>query len=279
MSLGSVISKYRKELGITQESLAQRLEVTNQAVSKWESDQCCPDVMLLPRLADIFGITIDELFGRPAPEKPAQTVAGLPWEDDGNLRGVLYKGWKLIGHGKGPKLQLFFKQKVDENVYSDFSVVCGDVAGSVDAKGDVQSGTVMGSVNAGGDVQCENIGCDVNTGGDVTCAGVGGNIHTGGDVTCAGVGGGIHTGGDVTCQGDVEGCVSAGGDVKCGNVGGNIETGGDVECRGNVDGYVEAGGDVSCQDVISGYVEAGCDVKCGDVGGPIDAGGDVIIKK
>ena len=75
MSLGSVISKYRKELGITQESLAQQLEVTNQAVSKWESDQCCPDVMLLPRLADIFGITIDALFEREAPAQPVTALA------------------------------------------------------------------------------------------------------------------------------------------------------------------------------------------------------------
>ena len=112
MTLGNTILKYRKELGITQESLAQQLEVTNQAVSKWESDQCCPDVMLLPRLADIFGITIDELFGREAPAKP-EMVDGLPWEDDGNLRGVLFRGHELIGHGVGPKLKLFFQKKVD----------------------------------------------------------------------------------------------------------------------------------------------------------------------
>ena len=152
MTLGNTISKYRKALGITQEALAQQLEVTNQAVSKWESDQCCPDVMLLPRLADIFNITIDELFGREPKEKPVQTVAGLPWEDDGNLRGVLFKGWKLMDHGKAPKFQLFFKKRVDENVYSKFTVVCG---------------AVMGSVEAGGDVQGANVGCDVNAGGDV----------------------------------------------------------------------------------------------------------------
>ena len=280
MSLGSVISKYRKELGITQESLAQQLEVTNQAESKWESDQCCPDVMLLPRLADIFGISIDELFGREPKEKPVQTVAGLPWEDDGNLRGVLYKGWKLVGHGKGPKLQLFFKQNVGENVYSDFSVVCGDVAGSVNAGGDAQCGAVMASVNAGGDVKCENVGCDINSGGDVTCAGVGGNINTGGDVTCAGVGGFISTGGDVNCQGDVGGNIETGGDVSCqGNVDGFFEAGGDVTCQDVLSGYVEAGCDVTCRDVAYGYVSAGGDVRCGDVGGPIDAGGDVTIKK
>ena len=248
MSFGSVISKYRKELGITQESLAQQLEVTNQAVSKWEGDQCCPDVMLLPRLADIFGITIDELFGREPKEKPVQTVEGLPWENDGSLRGVLFRGHELISHGKGPKLQLFFDKSVDENVYSDFSVVCGDV---------------QGKVEAGGDVHCGNVACDVNAGGEVTCATVCGNVECGGEVSCAHVEGNIEAGGDVNCA-TVEGYVEAGGDVTCGNV---------------VNGYVEAGGDVTCGDVHNGYVSAGGDVTCGDVGGPIDAGGDVTIKK
>ena len=45
---GARIASYRKEKELTQEALAQRLGVTNQAVSKWESDQCCPDIMLLP---------------------------------------------------------------------------------------------------------------------------------------------------------------------------------------------------------------------------------------
>ena len=247
MSLGSVISKCRKELGITQESLAQQLEVTNQAVSKWEGDQCCPDVMLMPRLADIFGITIDELFGREPKEKPVQTVDGLPWEDDGNLRGVLFKGWKLIDHGKGPKLQLFFNGAVEGDVRSDFSVVCGDVAGKVDA---------------GGNVTCEkNIGGDVNAGGEVSCASISGNIEAGGEVNCA----------------RVEGSIEAGGDVTCATVCGYVEAGGDITCGDVTNGYVEAGGDVTCGDVINGYVSAGGDVSCNNVGGPIDAGGDVTV--
>lgn len=264
MTLGNTILKYRKELGITQESLAKQLEVTNQAVSKWESDQCCPDVMLLPRLADIFDITIDELFGREPKEQPMPKVDGLPWEDDGNLRGVLFQGWKLIDHGKAPKFQLFCKNKVDENVYSDFSVVCGDVAGSVNAGSDVKCGTVMGGVHCGGDVQCENIGCDVNNGGDVTCTNVSGCVEAGGDVACTSVAGNIEAGGDVNCQGNVDGYVEAGGDITCQDV---------------LSGYVEAGCDVSCRDIANGYVSAGGDVSCGNVGGPIDAGGDVTIKK
>lgn len=64
LKLNETISFYRKKQGLTQEQLAQLLGVTNQSVSKWESGQCCPDITLLPQLADIFGISIDELFGK-----------------------------------------------------------------------------------------------------------------------------------------------------------------------------------------------------------------------
>ena len=70
MTLGNRISYHRKKLGLTQEALAKQLDVTNQAVSKWEADLCCPDVMLLPKIADIFGITVDELFGRERQAEP-----------------------------------------------------------------------------------------------------------------------------------------------------------------------------------------------------------------
>lgn len=63
-SLGKRIVQNRKRLGLTQEQLAEQMGVTAQAVSKWENDQSCPDISVLPRLADIFGITLDELLGR-----------------------------------------------------------------------------------------------------------------------------------------------------------------------------------------------------------------------
>ena len=63
LKLNDTICFYRKKQGLTQEDLAKKLGVTNQSVSKWESAQCCPDISLLPKLADIFEISIDELFG------------------------------------------------------------------------------------------------------------------------------------------------------------------------------------------------------------------------
>lgn len=63
MKLNENIANLRKEKNITQEELATAIGVTNQSVSKWESGQCCPDIALLPALADFFEVSIDELMG------------------------------------------------------------------------------------------------------------------------------------------------------------------------------------------------------------------------
>lgn len=62
-TLGKRIAQSRKRLGMTQDQLAEKLGVTAQAVSKWENDQSCPDISMLPKLSGIFGISADELLG------------------------------------------------------------------------------------------------------------------------------------------------------------------------------------------------------------------------
>ena len=66
-TLGKRIASNRKRMQLTQDQLAEQLGITAQAVSKWENDQSCPDIAILPRLAEIFGISTDELLGREAP--------------------------------------------------------------------------------------------------------------------------------------------------------------------------------------------------------------------
>ena len=63
MKLNENIMALRRAKGITQEELATALGVSNQAVSKWESAQTCPDISLLSVIADYFEVSIDELMG------------------------------------------------------------------------------------------------------------------------------------------------------------------------------------------------------------------------
>lgn len=61
-TIGSRIAQARKAKGYTQEEFSQLLGVTAQAVSKWENDISCPDIQLLPKIAEIMGMTLDELI-------------------------------------------------------------------------------------------------------------------------------------------------------------------------------------------------------------------------
>lgn len=71
MVINERIALLRKEKGVTQEVLANALGVTNQAVSKWESSICCPDILLLPEIAKFFGVTVDFLLGYDSNESKA----------------------------------------------------------------------------------------------------------------------------------------------------------------------------------------------------------------
>lgn len=59
---GEIISSIRHEKGLTQKELAEQLNVTDKAVSKWERDIALPDINTLPELAEILDITIEELI-------------------------------------------------------------------------------------------------------------------------------------------------------------------------------------------------------------------------
>ena len=61
-SFGSMIAALRKEQGMTQLELAEKMGVTDKAVSKWERDLSFPDVNSIPKLAEIFNVTVDEIM-------------------------------------------------------------------------------------------------------------------------------------------------------------------------------------------------------------------------
>ena len=62
MTFGEKLNYLRKNAGLTQEDISSRLGISPQAVSKWENDLSCPGIMLLPEIAKLYGITVDELL-------------------------------------------------------------------------------------------------------------------------------------------------------------------------------------------------------------------------
>lgn len=95
-TIGERIKYHRKRLGMTQEQLADRIGVSAQAVSKWENNLSCPDISILPELAALFGITVDELLGKNEPVHEAEPI--------GKDKGVEFN----VSLGKGKKHGLLF---------------------------------------------------------------------------------------------------------------------------------------------------------------------------
>ena len=226
MIIGSKIAFYRKKLGITQDALAQKLEVSNQAVSKWESDQCCPDISLLPLIADIFGITIDELFDRKVPS--VETAADVPWEDDDTLHVAVFHGRTYIGRSDACTTMTFQYEGPALNIDCALNLNCVTVSGKVTAGGSVDCEDVYGSVQAGGSVSCDEVHGSVNAGGNVTCDNVNGDVYAGGNITCDIVEGNAEAGANITCA-EICGAVTAEGDIYCDEI--NVEPSADKSWR------------------------------------------------
>ena len=246
--LGNIISAQRRKLGLTQEQLAQKLDVTNQAVSKWETDQSCPDVAMLPRLAELFGISMDELFGKEPTVR--ETVQDLPWEDDDIFRIVLYRGKSLLQHSENAKEFTFKYEGPARDVYSDVGLECGKVVGNATASGYIECGDVGGYAMAGSYVECNDVGKYVCAGSYVECNNVGGYIISESYVECN----------------DVKGNVRAEGYVECAAVGGDVTAGGYVEFSSSKEQVRKSSGvpGMSCDNCPGGCDDCGCNgMGCG----------------
>lgn len=74
-TMGTIISERRHELGLTQKELADQLNITDKAVSKWERDVAFPDTGTIPRLAEILEISVEELMGAKSVSTPGHRGA------------------------------------------------------------------------------------------------------------------------------------------------------------------------------------------------------------
>ncbi len=89
-TLGKRIAMLRRQKELKQEELAGMLNVSPQAVSKWENDQTCPDISLLPKLAQILGVTVDELLSGKDEQKQC-TVKVIPPENRKDIKDMVLR--------------------------------------------------------------------------------------------------------------------------------------------------------------------------------------------
>ena len=223
-NISNNLKQYRREIGLSQEALAERLGVTSQAVSKWECMQSIPDIEAIVALCELLGITTDKLLLDRDPEVvyQKQEVPGERVEvkicdtlpDDGVLRVLQFKGKKQL--------------RADEMDGGVYIPLCGaerahgiHIEGNAKFEGDI-----------GGDISCGNVDHIACCEGDISC----GNVFT--IEACEG---------DISC-GNVQSINACEGDVSCGNVGQIVSCEGDIDC-GDVDVIANCEGDINCANV------------------------------
>ena len=98
--IGKKIAELRRAKGFTQEGLADKLNVSAQAVSKWENDLSCPDILLLPEIASLLGATVDELLSR----EPKRETELLPADQRKKLDDMIFR--VVVNTAAGDKVRI-----------------------------------------------------------------------------------------------------------------------------------------------------------------------------
>jgi DNA-binding XRE family transcriptional regulator len=101
-TLGKRIAALRREKNLKQDDVAQALSVSPQAVSKWENDQTCPDISLLPQLAKLLGVSVDELLE--GKKEVAPVVTMVPEENRKELKDMILR--VVVDSAGGDKVRI-----------------------------------------------------------------------------------------------------------------------------------------------------------------------------
>ena len=90
-TFGNLVTQLRKAKGMTQADLAEKMGITDKAVSKWERDLSYPDIASIPHLAEILGVTVDELL----------TVQNVKKENNKSINAIISLVLRAIGVAMG----------------------------------------------------------------------------------------------------------------------------------------------------------------------------------
>lgn len=191
LSFSQRFKELRKAKNLSQETVAERLGITSQAVSKWECSLSYPDIELLPAIADMLGVSIDSLFRDDlTADKEGKA---LPFPNDNRTRLIRFCGHNIIQHIPYNKDTIIY-----EDDDSDASVI--EIWGNCVIEGDVHR-----KLACADNVECNDIVGDVATGGNVECNDICGSVVAGGDVECNSVYGNACS--KETSLSDVKDCV------------------------------------------------------------------------
>lgn len=255
--INEVIRKKRREMNISQESLAESFGITVQAVSKWETGLSYPDITMLPKIAEYFNITLNELFcgETEVNEKDVTVLKDIP--DDGKLRIVQCIGARVLNQNeykKGEVIELAIPDSLKNKSRNEikngtFISINENTDISLEVWGDARiEGDVNGNVNAGAGINCGNVSGNASAGLGIGCANVGGNAIAGAGLTCTNVGGNVNAGHDINCK-DIYGSADAGSNITCSSIKGSADAGGNISCNGSIYGNADAGGSITCSNV------------------------------
>ena len=126
MTIGERLQQYRKNLGLSQEELGQRLFVSRQTVSQWETDQTLPTVDNLIRLKELFGVSVDTILCGNAPEatrKPRMRTRKRVWIIlQSALLGAALLIWLAIGCLKYLFPQLYYRVYLGDRIQGTVTV-------------------------------------------------------------------------------------------------------------------------------------------------------------
>ena len=201
--LADNITFYRKKKGLTQEALANKLGISFQAVSKWENEQSCPDILMLPLLAEIFEIPIGAFFSSGIYENSDYNESNLPWPDDETLRAVIFKGHKLLESNEEIYNFTFTLKGEPLNVISYCNIICENIKESATADNDIKcEGDIEGNATAGNNINCtKGINGATSAGNNIECAGnINGGANAGNNISCENINGAAMTGNGINCN-------------------------------------------------------------------------------
>lgn len=297
--ISNIIKEQRQRLGVNQETLANKFGVSVQAVSKWENGSSCPDITLLPEIADYFGVTIDYLLtGRvtaaitddASDTSEIYTVAGnSEITDKCPSADTIYFVEVLNGHIISTEklfsdtVQLSIPEELTHgawNISIHAPVSFGSVRGNVTVSENGEAafnGGVFGPV--GIKDSSGSIGFNSEINGDVTIT----NVPT---ASLCDVSGDVYiTGGKAVVNGQIKICGDFNGNISTENSSISVER----DFTGNVateSGDISVSGDLTCEEAatlsgsftISGDVTGSISVESGDVSVGGDVTGNVSVE-